>query len=234
MMSDISLLLDLQNDDLAIYEIEARLAALAPRMQDLDVRRQRIVDTIDRQSTLMAAEEKKQAFVRDKIAEHRTLIDHNQAQLDLVKTMKQATAAASQMEQAKGIVAGEESDLLLINRRLDEVRGMLHAATADLDACEAEQATARTDVAAERDALDRELAAALTTRTVAATRVPDALRTRYDRIRNKKRPHVVVPLNAMSCGACDTAIPMQRRHAMMSGQVIEPCEGCGVLMYNAV
>lgn len=127
MMSDISLLLDLQNDDLAIYEIEARLAALAPRMQDLDVRRQRTVDTIDRQSTLMAAEEKKQAFVRDKIAEHRTLIDHNQAQLDLVKTMKQATAAASQMEQAKGIVAGEESDLLLINRRLDEVRGVLHA-----------------------------------------------------------------------------------------------------------
>jgi predicted nucleic acid-binding Zn-ribbon protein len=45
---------------------------------------------------------------------------------------------------------------------------------------------------------------------------------------------VVVPLTALSCGACDTAIPMQRRHAMMAGNVIELCEVCGVLMYHQV
>ena len=67
-----------------------------------------------------------------------------------------------------------------------------------------------------------------------AEQVPAALRSRYDRIRNKKRVHVLVPLNALACGACDTAIPMQRRHAMMSGTTIELCEVCGVLMYQAV
>ena len=65
-------------------------------------------------------------------------------------------------------------------------------------------------------------------------KVPDALRTRYDKIRNKKRVHVVVALNALSCGACDTAIPMQRRHTMLTGNVVELCEVCGVLMYHAV
>jgi len=35
--------------------------------------------------------------------------------MDAVKTMKQATAAVAQMEQARKIVAGEESDLLAIN-----------------------------------------------------------------------------------------------------------------------
>ena len=104
-MSDISALLELQNDDLAIHDIETRLAALEPRIRELDTRRQRIVDTIERQSNVVAAEEKKQAFLRDKIAEHRELIEKNQAQLDMVKTMKQATAAAAQMEQAKAIVA---------------------------------------------------------------------------------------------------------------------------------
>src|SRR5688500_17845096 len=107
-MSDISALLELQNDDLAIHEIETRLAALEPRIRELDTRRQRIVDTIERQSNVVAGEEKKQAFLRDKIAEHRELIERNQAQLDMVKTMKQATAAAAQMEQAKAIVANEE------------------------------------------------------------------------------------------------------------------------------
>lgn len=233
-MSDIQSLLALQNDDLTIHALEIRLGALEPRIRELDARRQRILDTIERQSGFVAAEEKKQAFMRDKIQEHRGLIDRNQAQLDAVKTMRQATAASLQMEQAKKIVAGEESDLLALSRKLEELRGVLNAAKKDLEACEAEQATARTEVAADRAAIDTELAAARAQRTTTATGVPDALRTRYDRIRNKKRVLVVVPLTALSCGACDTAIPMQRRHAMMSGTVIEMCEVCGVLMYHQV
>lgn len=232
-MSDIQALLALQNDDLAIHELETRMAALEPRIKALDARRQRIVDTIERQAGLVATEEKKQAFLRDKIQEHRALIDRNQAQLDAVKTMRQATAASAQMEQAKKIVAGEESDLLALSRKLEELRGALNGAKADLAACEAEQTAARGEVTAERAAIEGELAAAQQQRAKTAAAVPDALRTRYDRIRNKKRQHVVVALNAMSCGACDTAIPMQRRHAMSTGTVIELCEVCGVLMYHA-
>ena len=233
-MSDIQALLALQHDDLAIHALETRLAALEPRIRELDARRQRIVDTIDRQSSVVTTEEKKQAFLRDKIQEHRGLIERNQAQLDAVKTMRQATAAAAQMEQAKKIVAGEESDLLALSRKLEELKGALTASKAELSACEAEQATARTEVATERGAIEGELAAAHAKRKETAAAVPDALRNRYDRIRNKKRVHVVVPLNAMACGACDTAIPMQRRHAMMSGTAIELCEVCGVLMYHEV
>jgi hypothetical protein len=233
-MSDIQSLLALQNDDLVIHDLETRLAALEPRIRELDTRRQRIVDSLGRQSALVSAEEKKQAFLRDKIAEHRGLIDRNQAQLDAVKTMRQATAAAAQMEQAKKIVAGEESDLLALSRKLEELRGVMNRQQAELDACEAEQATARTEVAADRASIDGELATAHAKRAVTAEQVPAALRTRYDRIRNKKRVHVLVPLNALACGACDTAIPMQRRHAIMTGTTIELCEVCGVLMYHAV
>ncbi|MCL4214302.1 MAG: hypothetical protein KJZ74_10325 [Gemmatimonadales bacterium] len=233
-MSDIQSLLALQSDDLAIHELETKLAALEPRIRELDARKQRILDTIERQSALVAAEEKKQAFLRDKIQEHRQLIERNQAQLDAVKTMRQATAAAAQMEQAKKIVAGEESDLLSLNRKLEEMRGALNGAKADLAACEEEQATARSEVAAERATYEGELKAAVAKRAVAAKEVPSALLNRYDRIRNKKRVHVVVALNSLSCGACDTAIPMQRRHEMMSGTAIELCEVCGVLMYHAV
>lgn len=231
-MSDITPLLALQADDLAIHEIETKLEALEPRIADLDARRRRLVDAVERQDGLVAAEEKKQAFLRDKIAEHRELIDRNQAQLDAVKTMRQATAAAAQMEQAKRIVAGEESDLLALNRRLEEMRGALNAARTDLTALEEEQATARTEVAEQRTALEAELSAAQARRATSAKGVEAPLRTRYDRIRNKKRVHVVVALNGMSCGACDTAIPMQRRHAMLTTGAIELCEVCGVLMYH--
>lgn len=233
-MSDIQALLALQHDDLAIHELETRLAALEPRIRELDARRQRLLDGIERQGAAAAAEEKKQAFLREKIQEHRGLIDRNQAQLDAVKTMRQATAAAAQMEQARRIVAGEESDLLALNRKLEELRGALNGAKAELATLEEEQRTARAEVAAERTAIEGELASAMARRKATADAVPAALRQRYDRIRNKKRVHVVVPLNALACGACDTAIPMQRRHAMLAGNVIELCEVCGVLMYHQV
>lgn len=231
-MSDISALLALQSDDHAIHEIETKLAALEPRIAELDARRRRLVDSVERQQATVTAEEKKQAFLRDKIAEHRGLIERNQAQLDAVKTMRQATAAAAQMEQAKRIVAGEESDLLALNRRLEEMRGALNAAKTDLQALETEQSTARGEVAEQRGALESELVAATTKRAETAKDVPAALRSRYDRIRSKKRVHVVVALNSLSCGACDTAIPMQRRHAMLATGSIELCEVCGVLMYH--
>jgi uncharacterized protein len=233
-MSDINALLALQSDDVAIHEIETRLAALEPRIRELDARKQRIVDSITRQAALVDAEAKKQAFLRDKIAEHRELIERNQAQLDAVKTMRQATAAAAQMEQAKAIVASEESDLLSLSRRLEEMRGALRGAEEELAACEAEQSTARTEVAAEREALGAELVAAQGKRADSAAHVPPALRSKYDRIRNHKRVKVLVPLSGLSCGACDTAIPMQLRHVMMSGTTIEMCEVCGVLMYHEV
>lgn len=231
-MSEIAALLALQSDDLEIHEIETKLAALEPRIAELDSRRRRLADAVERQQTLVTAEEKKQAFLRDKIAEHRGLIERNQAQLDAVKTMRQATAAAAQMEQAKKIVAGEESDLLALNRRLEELRGAFNTVSKELTALEEEQATARAEVGEQRGALDAELAAASAKRAETAKGVPAALRTRYDRIRNKKRVHVVVQLNSLSCGACDTAIPMQRRHAMLASGSIELCEVCGVMMYH--
>jgi uncharacterized protein len=231
-MSEIQTLLALQADDLVIHEIETKLAALEPRIAELDARRRRLADAVDRQQTVVTAEEKKQAFLRDKIAEHRGLIERNQAQLDAVKTMRQATAAAAQMEQAKKIVAGEESDLLALNRRLEEMRGGLNNAKTELAALEEEQATARGEVGAQRAGLEAELAEAAAKRAETAKSVAAPLRTRYDRTRNKKRVHVVVALNGLACGACDTAIPMQRRHAMLATGSIELCEVCGVLMFH--
>lgn len=232
MSTDLESLLALQADDVVIHGLQERLAALEPRILLLDQRKQRTLDAIGRTSTAVAAEEKKQAWLRDKLAEHKLLIERNQAQMDAVKTMKQATAAVAQMEQARKIVAGEESDLLAINRRLEELRGVLAGQHNELAGVEAEQEAARSEVASERVAIDGELADAKAKRATAAMLVPEGLRSKYDRIRGgKKRTEAVFAMSGMSCGNCDTAIPMQRRHVMNNTGAIDLCEGCGVLMY---
>jgi predicted nucleic acid-binding Zn-ribbon protein len=229
--TDLETLLALQADDVVIHGLEERLAALDPRMKELDLRRQRTVDSCARATAAVAAEEKKQAWLREKILEHKQLIDRNQQQMDNVKTMKQATAAVAQMEQAKKIVAGEESDLLALNRRLEELRSVLNVQATDLAAVEAEQEAARAEVATERAAIDGELATMRAKRSGTAESVPAQLRTKYDRIRGRKRVEAVFAMNGMSCGNCDTAIPMQRRHIMNNTGAIDLCEACGVLMY---
>ncbi len=231
MQTDLESLLALQAEDVAIHGLDERLAALEPRIRELDKRKLRLTDSMARSVTAVTAEEKRQAYVRDKIAEHKQLIEKNQAAMDAVKTMKQATAAIAQMEQAKKIVAGEESDLLAINRRLEELRGVHNALKGELAALDAEQETARAEVAVERAIVDGELALARERRARSAEAVPVALRTKYDRIRGRKRVEAVFAMSGMSCGNCDTAIPLQRRHVMNNTGAIELCEACGVLMY---
>lgn len=225
-------LLALQADDVVIHGLEEQMAALEPRIRELDQRKQRTLDAIGRTSTAVAAEEKKQAWLRDKLAEHKQLIERNQAQMDSVTNMKMATAAVAQMEQARKIVAGEESDLLAINRRLEELRGVLNGQNNELAGVETEQEAARAEVASQRVAITGELDVAKAKRATAAALVPADLRSKYDRIRGgKKRTEAVFAMSGMSCGNCDTAIPMQRRHVMNNTGAIDLCEACGVLMY---
>jgi predicted nucleic acid-binding Zn-ribbon protein len=226
-------LLALQAQDVVIHGLEARLSALEPRIRDLETRRQRILAGIERSNAAIGTEEKKQAYLREKLAEHKRLIEHNQAQMDVVKTMKQATAAVAQMDQAKKIVAGEEGDLVALNRRLEELRAVLAGQNGELAACDAEQEAARGEVAVERGEIEGELVARRETRGQAAARVEAGLRAKYDRIRGRKRVEAVFAMRDMSCGNCDTAIPMQRRHVMSTTGAIDLCEACGVLMYYA-
>ncbi|HEV8411254.1 MAG TPA: hypothetical protein VGQ30_12150 [Gemmatimonadaceae bacterium] len=232
MSTDLDSLLALQADDVVIHGLEERMSALEPRIRELDLRKQRTLDAIGRSNAAVAAEEKKQAWLRDKLAEHKLLIERNQAQMDSVTNMKMATAAVAQMEQARKIVAGEESDLLAINRRLEELRGVLNGQNNELAGVETEQEAARAEVAAQRVDITAELDAAKAKRAASAKLVPEGLRAKYDRIRSgKKRTEAVFAMSGMSCGNCDTAIPMQRRHVMNNTGAIDLCEACGVLMY---
>ncbi len=232
MHTDLQALLAVQADDLEIHGLEERLSALMPRLKALDDKRSRVTGDIERGAALVAGEEVKQAYLREKIVEHKALIERNQAQMDLVKTMRQATAAVNQMDEAKRIVANEDAELVAINRRLEEARATLHAHRKALEACEAEQVDAREQVAVEQASIEAELAAVHAARTAKAAAVPDTLLFKYDKIRARRKAQAAWSLHGMACGACDTTIPMQRRNLMLNGGGIDVCEACGVLMYH--
>jgi predicted nucleic acid-binding Zn-ribbon protein len=145
--------------------------------------------------------------------------------------MRDATAAMSQVEQARRILADEEGELQGLGRHLSELRNTVDAQQHALDSLAEEQRSQREAAEAERIAIWTELAAVRARRDEKALQIAKPLLAKYDRIRIRRKADALFALRGPSCGNCDTAIPLQRRHQMVASGAIETCEGCGVLLY---
>lgn len=233
MNPELETLLVVQQDDEVIRNMEARRAAFAPRLADLDNARQRIVNEIAGNETALRRELERNRALEALIAEHRLRHDKNLAVLDQAHKLKEATAAMAQVETARKVLADKEGEFLVLSRRIGELQLAVEAGKRALSVTDLQQAEARADIEAERGVIARDLSIASAKRAASAVAVPASLLSKYDRVQQRRRAAALFVVNAgFSCGNCDTAIPLQRRPAMSSGgQSIEVCEACGVLLY---
>lgn len=230
---EIETLLALQADDRVLDALDAKVAGLEPRARELDRARAGAEEALARARSAVEAEEKRQAVMQARVAEHKQLHTRNVQQLEAVRKVRDATAATAQVEQARHMLAAEESELETIGRRIGELRHAVDEKERALAALDEEQRAARESLAADRASVEGERAAARARRDGTSRGVSRALLGKYDRIRQRRKGtgDVVYALRGPSCGNCDTAIPLQRRTIMQRTGAIEPCEACGVLLY---
>jgi predicted nucleic acid-binding Zn-ribbon protein len=231
MHPDVTALLAVQHDDLAIYALEARLAALAPRVAALEKERRQVSSALDRAHKAVEAEEARHREARGRVETHRQLLERSQRQYESVTSPREATAAMTQLEQTKRMVEESERDASHVQGRVNELRHQVADLEKQLAEVESRQTEARTSIDADRGAIESELAVAHQKREGLARAVPRSMLSKYDRVRARRRSETVFPLRGPSCSACDTAIPTQRRAAMAATGALEMCEGCGVLLY---
>ena len=230
---DVAALLSVQDDDLVIHDLETKLAELRPRLESMAKERDRAMAALQQARQTSEAEERRRADVAARVAQHRTLQQKNQATLANVTSMREATAATAQLEQAKRMIDEDERELAMIGQRLQEANRVAQERERVANELEAAQAQARESLAADQTQLEQQLGEARKAREEKARGVPRNLLQRYDRIRSRKRVHAVFPLRGHSCGHCDTMIPLQRRSIMAGTGATEICEGCGVMLYAA-
>jgi uncharacterized protein len=228
---DIESLLAVQADDRTIRELEARLAMLEPRLRVLENERGAVEGRLQGVRQALTGEEQKLADVQRRLGEHRQLHDRSVAQLETVRTQREATAAMSQVEQVKRFVSQDQTMADGIQQRVSELRQAAKAHETTLEELTARQEAERATIADERLAIEEELRLARMKREGAARRVPSALLAKYDRINDKRQDDAVFPLRGPSCGNCDTVLPLQRRSQMQRSGALELCEACGVLLY---
>ena len=230
MNSELQALLIVQQDDEVIRAIETRRDALSPRLAVLDKARQRAADEVTRNEA--ALELTKHRALEARIVEHRLRLEKNIEVLNNAQKVKEVTAASAQVEAARKLLADEESESQGVSRRIVDLRTAVAAHRDVLERTTGEQQAARGALAGELAVIDAEIAVARAKRDQSSVGVGRSLLSKYDRVQTRRRTTVVFQLHEdFSCGSCDTAIPLQRRLPMSTGTLIEPCEGCGCLLY---
>jgi predicted nucleic acid-binding Zn-ribbon protein len=225
--------LAVQDEDVTIHDLETRLAELLPRLDVMAQDRDRALAALQQARKSAESEERRRQDVAARVSQHRTLQEKNQSALNSVTSMREATAATAQLEQAKRMIDEDERELSAIGQRLMEANRLVTDRERVAGDLEVAQTQARESLSVDKQALEQQLKDARSVREEKAKRVPRNLLTRYDRIRSRKRVHAVYPLRGQSCGHCDTMLPLQRRSQMAGTGVTEICEGCGVMLYAA-
>jgi predicted nucleic acid-binding Zn-ribbon protein len=202
---DLAALLTLQEDDTTMAAIDERLRELDRRSEALDGERAAVNASMERTRASAETAEKQRRDLAHKIEEHRAMQDRNLSVLDAVRKQREATAAMTQVDMVRRVLAQEESDLQSLNGRIADLK---------------------------RAELEGEMEAARRKREASAARVPRNILSKYERIRGREKSFALYQLRGAACGRCNTAIPLQRRNVMAAGRTIEVCEGCGVLLYT--
>jgi uncharacterized protein len=231
MHADLIRLLELQAKDGAVAAVDRLLAdvtaevgrldeALAKARQGLDAARRAATDGARRRDEL-----------EGKIESYRMLQERRQQRLEHVRNPKEASTLMAELELARSVMAKEETDWVRSSEAVTELERRVRDEEHGVAVFEDSQTPAREELAARRAELRARRDAALADREATAARMDKQLRTRYERLRRSRGADVVVPLLNGGCGACHTAVPLNRRSQIRAGTIVEGCEACGAILY---
>jgi predicted nucleic acid-binding Zn-ribbon protein len=231
MNPDLEGLLDLQEKDHALVAVDQRLEALAEEEELLDEAVRAAEASIGVAQRSVAESVRRRIEVEGRVETYRKLQEGRRKRIEVSRPGKDTTTLMAELDLSRQVLAREESDWFRAQETVQAQEARVAEAEAQVEALKAAQVEARAALTATRAELDGERAVALAARDASAASVPKPIRSRYERLRGSRAPVAVVALAGDACGACFTAVPMNRRAQMRMTGVVDSCEGCGVMLY---
>jgi len=233
MHPELAKLIDLQSKDAAVAAAEQRLTNLSRETVGLDAALQRARDSLEGARRAAADGQRRRDELETKIETYRILQDRRRQRLEQVRNPKDASTLMTELDLTHSVMAKEENDWVRSAEMVLQLEVKVRDEERNLAVLEAAQAPERSEVARRRAVLEAERDEALRIREESAGHLGKALSGRYDRLRRTRSSDVVVPLVGGACGACHTAVPLNRRSQIKAGNVIDACEACGAILYPA-
>lgn len=231
MTPDLEKLLDLQEKDIALLEVDQRLDAVLEEEQELDEAIRTAESQVGVAERSVAESIRRRIEVEGRVETYRKLQEGRRKRIEVSRPGKDTAGLMAELDLSRQVLAREESDWFRAQETVQAQEARVAEAQAQVEALKAEQVELREALAARKSELEAERAVALEVRDKSAAAVTKPLRSRYERLRGSRAPVAVVALAGDACGACFTAVPMNRRQQMRMTGVVDGCEGCGVMLY---
>ncbi len=231
MHPDLQVLIALQRDDVEVDRIENAIREIGTREGELDQERVAPAESIQRLRGEIESTAARNRELQNKIDEHRRIQERSLAHVDHIRKARDANAAKTEMDLVQRALASDEKEQLAMNGRVADLQQNIDMCELELAEIDERQAQPRATLASEKMTRTEELAVARAKRGESAVKVSRSMLAKYERLRSRGPMAALVPVRDGSCGSCHMAIPMQRRSAILSGNSIESCEGCGVLLH---
>ena len=231
MHADLVQLLELQAKDGAVVEVERLLGDVGLEVGALDQALARVNEGLESARRAVAEGVRRRDELEGKIESYRVLEERRRLRLEHVRNPKEASTLMAELDLTRSVMAKEESEWVRSAEAVGGLERRVEEEERSVAAFEESQAPARRALEERRAALLERQQAALAEREATAAQMDRQLRIRYERLRRARSADVVVPLLNGGCGACHTAVPLNRRSLIRSGAVVDGCEACGAILY---
>jgi hypothetical protein len=223
--------LELQEKDLALLEVDTRLAAVLAEVEKLDLAVQQVAAKAEASRAAAVDAARKRDELEAKVESYRRIQDRRRQRLEISRPTKEAASLMAELDLSRSVLAKEEGEWAKAGDQAIDLAAAADQAVQAIEEARQAQGPEREALAQRQEALEAERALALAAREAAAAPVEKSLRQRYERLRGSRSTRVVVALNGVACGACYTAVPLNRRSQIRAGERVDWCEACGVILY---
>lgn len=232
MHPDLLALLALQEKDKAVMAVERELRKLEPELAALNEVLEEAEAAVRAARQEVEEADTRRVELEGKIEGYRVMQERRRQRLEWVKGAKEASTLMAELDLARSVLAREEAEWIRSSDRVQEAERKAAETERALEELRTAQAPGREAIAAKQQELDDRLVAAKREREKVAKGVDRTLLMRYERILAGRAPLALYPLRNGACSQCYTAMPLHRRQQLLNGEGVEPCEACGVLVYD--
>ena len=229
-----SSLMQVQELDSEIEGTEGRLAAFAPRLEEVRAP----IRAIEREAAQILEKlehlRKQQAKLDHGLNNKRDRLRIFMEKAAKQKNTRNEADTQSEVDFIRRAVEAEEAEAASVNdqvrrheMRLDELEKSAAKTAEDLQPQISEIETEQNEVADQLKILQDK-------RANAVQHVDKNSMRLYERVRSGKRKTALAPLTAQgACGNCFNVLPLQEQSEIRSGNSLRRCEGCGIILYPA-
>lgn len=230
MREQLKLLEELQRHDARLQELDALAQSLPQKLRAVELAIDEMEKLLSKERADLAETEE---YKRGQEGEHKDIneqLGRAKAKLQLVKNLKESSAAQREVESTRRMVETREDEVKKLADIIDQQRQKVGEHEAKLSADRQELSDQKANVERRITEIKAEVAEARVERDALAKQLRPDVMKKYGTIR-LRRGLAVVAVKDGTCRGCNMNIPPQLYNIIQRGTSLELCPNCNRIIY---